>query len=151
MKTTLRIALLCLILCIGACDWHDSPTRPNDRVPDIAGIYSGWAHYFGGDPGYQEYDVSIEFTLEQEWRNLSGSWTVLRRDGAQYKYEISGRILEGRIEITLEPPYASWDTYEIACYFDHGTDQNRDYISGNGAPPDIHPGSFCFYFWAWRE
>jgi hypothetical protein len=153
MKRIMELALLCTLLGLAGCDWHDSPTGPDHDVPDIEGVYGGSAHYEGGDPGYQEFDLIIHFTLHQEGRDLgAGIWAVTYPDGREEKYDISGRILEGRIEMELKPRGAGgYPPYRVSCYFDHNPAQDRFYLAGDGRPPDSCVGCFFFSFWALRE
>lgn len=151
MKRIVELALLCALLGLVGCDWHDSPTGPDQDVPDIEGAYGGTAHYQGGDPEYQEFDVAIHFTLSQHWRELEGLWTVTHPDGREEKYDIDGRILEGRIEMELTPQGAGGYPYRLACYFDHDPAQDRYDLAGDGRPPDDCVGCFFFSFQAWRE
>ena len=151
MKTTMELALLCIMLGIAGCDWHDSPTGPDHAVPDIEGAYGGTAHYEGGDPAYQEFDVTIHFALRQDWRDLGGKWTAKLPSGSEERYDISGRILEGRIEMDLEPQGTGGYPYRISCQFDHDPAGGRDTLAGDGHYPDSCVGCYSFSFWARRE
>jgi len=151
MKRITAIALLGTLLGLSGCDWHDSPEGPVHGVPDIEGTYGGTAHYAGGDPGYQEFDVTIHFTLHQAGRDLEGLWTVTHPDGREEKYDVGGRILEGRIEMDLEPRSAGGYPYRIPCYFYHDPAQDRFCLAGDGYPPEECVGCFYFSFRAWKE